>query len=230
MKNLKITLPLIFLFLVFSTISVAQNIENDEKESKKTRLILKLAPNISSVYIDAGDNSGAEKSKIGYNVAVVADIPLNEKFHLQTGVGISAKGSKLREMQVGYGLEEFSMNAVYAQVPLLFLYKIDIMNYNNSFNMGIGPYFAYGIFGETKNDKNSTTLVRIDTFGENGYCNRPDVGLNMELQFETPHLLLFMGYEYGFTKMIRTSILEQEYQNSVSIHNVNYYIGLGLKF
>lgn len=102
------------------------------------------------------------------------------------------------------------------------MYKAHLPNYNNSFNVGGSGYFAYGVGGKITGPINS----ELDTFGDNGLLNRPDIGLTFELQFEMPKLIFNYGVELGLAKIMKRDVLN----SSVSINNWGLYFGAGYKF
>lgn len=224
MKKLKNVLVLSVMLCLCFSVAFSQT---NEGSSKKTQFIIKGGINFSSIAISDkdGDYYGREKSKVGYNLGIAADIPLGKKFYFQPNLNFSAKGSKLREMNVGSGRADLSMNASYLQIPLLFAYKFDISKWNNSFNIAFGPYIAYGVGGNI-----TGSSIKLGSFSSDGLCNRTDVGMNMEFQLELPKIIFILGYEYGFTDMIKKETLINEYRNRVSFHNSTNYIGIGYKF
>lgn len=224
MKKLKNVLVLSIMFCLCSSTVISQtNVES----AKKTQFIIKGGVNISAITISDKDNDyyGTEKSKIGFNLGVAADIPLGKKFYFQPNLNFSAKGSKLREMNIGTGTADLSMNALYLQIPLLFAYKFDFSRWNNSFNIALGPYAAYGVGGNITGPS-----IKVGSFASDGLCNRADIGMSMEFQLELPKIIFILGYEYGFTNMIKKDALLNEYRDRVSFHNSNNYIGIGYKF
>lgn len=228
MKNSPVSLTIALLFLFVSSDVISQIQDKYGREIKKVQYQVRGAFNSSSISVESKNSHvyGSEKSKTGYNFGLVADIAIGKSFYFQPGLSLTSKGSKVRGMDYEEWGGEANLNAVYLQVPLLFAYKIFLKKWNNSFNIGVGPYIAYGIGGNVSG-KNT---AKSNTFGDYGWCNRPDIGYSMELSFEMPRIILFMGGEYGFTHMLKNSILLPEYQNDISFHNSNSYIGIGYKF
>lgn len=222
MKNLRLSLIVILLSCTVLSLS-SQTIDKYGREVKRVQFIGRTAVNLSTMTAEnkGGGYYGTEKSRVGYNFGVMADIAMGKNFYFQPNLSFSAKGSKIRGLEEVGGYE-VSMNALYVQVPLLFAYKLDIQRWDNSFNIALGPYLAYGVGG--------TISGLADTFGNNGLCNRFDVGLNMELSFELPKFVFFMGYEYGFTNMVKNSMIKPEFQHNMSFHNSTNYYGVAYKF
>jgi hypothetical protein len=226
MKKLKNLLVLSIVFCLCSSVAFSQT---NEESAKKTQFIIKGGVNISTIAVNDKDGNlyGTEKPKFGYNLGIAADISLGKQFYFQPNLNLSAKGSMMRGMDIGIDhTVDLSMNALYLQVPLLFAYKFDMSRWNNFFNIAFGPYIAYGVGGNITGPQS----LKVGSFSENGFCNKVDVGMNMEFQLELPKIILILGYEYGFTNMIKKEIIKVEYQNRVSYHNSNNYIGIGYKF
>lgn len=229
MKNRKQIAILLFVIFCLPLSLIAQISKKYDRDIKKVQFIGRIGANASTVAVNGKSEEyiGSEKMKVGYNMGVMADIWLGRNFYFQPNIELTAKGTRLSSLSVGYfyGNVELSMNALYVQLPLLFAYKMDLSRWNNSVNVALGPYFAYGVGGAIT----GSIPYSPGTFSEVGFCNRPDVGLNIELSFEMPYVVLFIGYEYGFAKMIKTSMIEDRNRGKLSFHNSNSYIGIGFK-
>lgn len=140
---------------------------------------------------------------------------MGRNFYFQPGLSFTAKGSKLSGSRV-----DMTMNALYLQVPIYFAYKLSMYSWENSLNIAMGPYVAYGVGGKITGNG----VYDINTFGDEGLANRPDVGFGMELQFEMPKVVFFSGFEGGFAR-----VMKREYFSS-SFQNFNTYFGIGYKF
>ncbi|GAB6009646.1 porin family protein [Dysgonomonas reticulitermitis] len=242
MKKLKNVLVLSILFCLCSSVAFSQT---NEGLAKKTQFIIKGGLNFSTIAVSDKDNDyyGTEKSKVGFNLGIAADIPLGKKFYFQPNLNFSAKGSKQKEINIGTEIENLSLNTLYMQIPLLFAYKFDFKKWNNSFNIAFGPYVAYGVGGNIVSGSYVSPgaggmiyrpSIKVGSFSSD-ICNKADIGMNMEFQFELPKIMFILGYEYGFTNMIKThdlffDDLSYEYRNRTSYHNSTNYIGIGYKF
>lgn len=224
MKDFKKVLVLSIMLCLYFPAVFSQT---DEEPAKKTQLIVKGGINFSNIAISdkEGKYNGTEKSRIGYNIGLATDMPLGKKFYFQPNLSLSSKGSKLRKVSIDRGIADLSMNALYTQITLLFAYKFDLKKWNNSFNIALGPYVAYGVGGNI-----TGSSIKTGTFGTDGLCNTIDAGMSMELQLELPKIIFILGGESGFTDMIKTEALLYDYQNRLSIHNLISYIGIGYKF
>lgn len=226
MKSLK--LFILFICLLFSTLAIAQGYidkgsvmssSNYEIDVKKVQFQVRAGLNISTQRVTIDGEAGTEESKVGYNFGGIADISLGKSFYFQTGLFFTAKGSQMRQMDVGGRTVDMTMNSLYLQVPIYFAYKMPVGGWPNSFNIAMGPYVAYGVGGKVSGGGYSA-----DTFGDKGLANRPDIGLGMELQFEMPKVVFFYGFEAGFAETIKREYI------GLKVNNSNFYFGMGYKF
>lgn len=221
MKNLKVFTILLGV-LLFSVSIAAQTTDAGEQLKEKAQFIIRGGGNASTVTGVIDGEYGAEKYKFGYHLGIMAHVHLGKNFYLQPGLQLTAKGSKLTDVNIpNAGTANLSMNAIFMQVPVLAVYKIDV-NEKNKFNIAAGGYFAYGVGGKITGNK----IQDADTFGDNGLCNRPDAGFTFEFQFELPKVLFYYGADFGVTKMFKREALLTD----AHIRNYNLYLGVGYKF
>lgn len=207
------------LIAIFSTLQLSAQ---DKKVTFQARGGLNLS-NLTA-YEDGTNYKG--KIKAGFNIGGIADFRLGNNFYLQTGLTLTSKGAKLEGVMIDHGhYTDETINAIYLQVPLYFMYKIELPNNSNKLNIGLGPYVGYGIGGKSSYDF-STADLSVDTFGDNGQLNRIDVGLGMEVQFETTKLVFILGVEGGITKAFKKEYIMQD----ISIRNNVSYLSVGYKF
>lgn len=207
------------LIAIFSTLQLSAQ---DKKVTFQARGGLNLS-NLTA-YDDGTSYKG--KVKAGFNIGGIADCRLGNNFYLQTGLMLTSKGAKIEGVMIedGYYTDE-TINAIYLQVPLYFMYKIELPNNVNKLNIGLGPYVGYGIGGKSSYDL-STADLSVDTFGDNGQLNRVDAGLGMELQFEMAKFVFILGAEAGVTKAFKKEYIAQD----ISIRNNVSYLSVGYKF
>lgn len=207
------------LIAIFSTLQLSAQ---DKKVTFQARGGLNLS-NLTA-YEDGTNYKG--KVKAGFNIGGIADFRLGNTFYLQTGLMLTSKGAKIEGVMIedGYYTDE-TINAIYLQVPLYIMCKIELPNNLNKLNIGIGPYVGYGIGGKSSYDL-STADLSVDTFGDNGQLNRVDAGLGMEMQFEMAKFVFILGGELGVTKAIKKEYIAQD----ISIRNNVSYLSVGYKF
>jgi hypothetical protein len=142
-----------------------------------------------------GENSSGTSSKSGYMVGIGMDSPIgNSAFSVAPMIELISKGANL-----GTG-SSYTLNAVYIEVPLDFIYHLKI-NKDNSISFAAGPYMAYGIGGNDGNTFGTGPYTYGMGWGNNttykAGLERMDAGINFGLGYEYKMLLLNAGYDLG---------------------------------
>lgn len=225
----KITNGLIILFVLLANTIHADAQDISDENIKKVGFQVRGGLNLSNLIAYHDGETYSEKLKVGFNVGAIADIRLSNVFYLQTGLTFTSKGAKVKDITMDdiNGTMEATMNAMYLQVPIYFTYKVQLPNNNNRFNIALGPYFGYGIAGKsTYTPYGSSVGFSLDTFDKDHLWNRPDLGLGLEVQFETEKLVFILGSEAGLTRAWKTQYLSE----SININNRVSYLTVGFKF
>lgn len=174
---------------------------------------------ISNLY--ANDNRSFEVTDpiIGFNIDAILDIRAYKQLFIQTGLKGVSKGAKLE-----YDYRDMNSRAFYLVAPIYAIYKIQLGSFENTINIGGGPYLAYGIAGKTSVKGESHS---INTFGDTDVWNRFDAGIGIEAQFEMKKVLFFLGTEIGLTRA-----WDRKYMNNSDtyVRNNSTYLGIGFKF
>lgn len=101
--------------------------------------------NISSMQMESdGENPDGLKSRLGFNIGVIGEIPIANKFSFETGLVLSQKGMRLKSSEV---LEqEMNISMLYLDVPLTgkATFKLGGINCYGL----LGPYVGYGLSGD----------------------------------------------------------------------------------
>jgi hypothetical protein len=187
----------------------------------QVRVGVKAGWNLSSITVNNSGDVDKDKSLSGFNVGVIADMPLVPKIlSFQPGVFYTTKGSKLKsgdkDNSATNPYYEFTTRPQYIEVPLNFIGKIPLGAGCNVFG-GIGPYFAFGVAGKNKVTSTvagvtSTSESNIkwddDTPFNSGDPNqgfdkykRFDWGGNVQVGVELNGFLLSAQYGVGFSKI-----------------------------
>jgi len=124
------------------------------------------------------------KLKTGFHAGVEVDIPIASEFYVRPGALYSLKGAKYDDNA------DTKFNLGYIEVPVSFVYKP--MLGTGRLVLGIGPYVAFAISGNVKNDdmdmdiefENEITLQQA--LSGTPYAKGFDAGGN-----------IFFGYEFG---------------------------------
>ncbi len=164
---------------------------------------LKAGLNMSSIT----ETSGSEM-KIGYKVGPTVEFMFAPSMGIQSGLLLSSQGVK-------YSGGDSKIDANYLQIPISFVYKYAIAPTTRIYG-NAGPYFGYGIFG------NSTLIkvIDVDTFGDTGILERFDAGLTMGIGTEVSKFNFGLNYDLGLTDATKLG----------SGTNSNFWISVGYNF
>lgn len=193
--------------------------------------------NLSNVTIGTAKTNGTS-FRVGYQVGLTVDYAISSNFYLLSGLSFTTKGSKIEDLDyedyIG-GMPDFTnkFEQQYIQLPLYGAYK---MNLSNDLNLmfGIGPYFAYGVGGKSKQELNSgqwsggITEREFNTFGKNedplftNELKRFDCGLGALVNLEYKRINLNIGYEHGLTNISKI--------DSYKYRNYNFTFSVGYKY
>lgn len=223
MKRFNLLLITISLF-IFPNIISSQTYDYFDNEIKRVQLIVKGGVNISNITRVVEGASGKEKLKFGYNGGVTADIYIGKGLYMQPGAMIESRGARLNPVTIAGQQYNLTLNSVYLKFPFLFAFKIQVGNGYQSFNFAIGPYYAHGIGGSLK----GKNFEKRDAFGSNGICNKSDIGITIEVQFEAPKYVIFCGSETGFSKIMKKEVIPSNFKEKIK--NYSIHIGAGYKF
>lgn len=182
---------------------------------------IKGGMNVSSLSKDAGLSD--QKSKIGFNAGVFANIPLAANFSIQPEVLYNDLGSKVDQTTTFNNntfTNSYSRNLGYISVPVMIQY-----NATPQFYLEAGPQASFLVNAE---DKYKSTV--------NGNSNSNTVGLKKS-DFETFDLSVGIGAGYYFTPQLGlnvrynagvTDIIKNNSNDGV--RNNNFQVGLAYKF
>lgn len=153
------------------------------------------------------------KSKSGFNAGLTVDLNLPSNMAIMSGLEVTTKGAKHEE-------GDFSINAMYLQLPVHLGYKFGIPGVRFHFNFG--PYFAQGIGGKTKGINSEGSSIKYDTFGDNPeQMKKFDWGIGMGIGATLlGKIQVRVGYDHGLTKVSQIG----------KIKNRNAYISAGFIF
>lgn len=194
---------------------------------KKVTFGIKGGLNLSNLVATHDGDNYREKIKVGYNVGPTVDFHLNKDFYLQSGLILSSKGAKVKDIDIEGSRYESTMNAVYLEVPVFFAYKTTLPNNTNKLVIAIGPYFAYGVGGNcTFETASGSRQGSIKTFDNDWMWNKVDVGIGLEVALELDKLVFTLGSNTSFTRVWKQEFLTKD----LNVHNSVSYISAGYKF
>jgi hypothetical protein len=127
-----------------------------------------------------------------FNAGLYVNIPLTSSLSIQPEVLYSRKGSELTYDNVfATGKAKFKLN--YIEVPVLL--KINV---TDNFNIHAGPYVAYLIDSQVKNESDSGAYDFESNF-DNDDFNKFDAGLSAGVGFDFDSFGIGARYNYGLT-------------------------------
>lgn len=179
-------------------------------------------------------------SKVGFNIGVRGKIQLPmiaENVYANAGVLLTFKGASFDMGELG----ETKINANFLEIPIHIGYQYAV-NENLSVFGEFGPYFAFGLFGKTKNKSveyaygdgstSEMTETSNNTFDE---MKRFDFGLGFRVGAEIRQkYILSVGYDFGLVNVYNKDDYMDPEDTNIYItptwKHSNMYISLGYKF
>lgn len=143
------------------------------------------------------------KLKPGFHVGASLDYTLSDLFSIEGGLLLNSMGCRVDEdvdPLFGGGHTEGSITPYYLTIPVLLKANFKIGNVQAF--AGVGPYVAFGLFGNSKSTYTSvdgaseTTHYKVH-FGENGHFNTVDFGIRAKAGIELDKINLGLFYGQG---------------------------------
>ncbi|MGJ1196699.1 porin family protein [Sphingobacterium spiritivorum] len=176
---------------------------------------IKAGLNFSKLHASAGDRSASSDASTNFYVTGYVDAPISPAFSFQPGLSLQGKGGKGAEVD-GTG-QTGSINLMYLEVPLNFVYYIPAGQ--GKVFLGAGPYAGIGLSSKVKVDKVSVNIG----FDDDG-MNRFDAGANFMAGYKLANgFLLNGGYSLGLTNLLKDS-------DNASLKNRLFSLGIGYQF
>lgn len=168
---------------------------NDSQGDRTIRLGLKGGVNLSNLYTD---NADKQKSLLGFNAGLFAKLPISKLIAIQPELYFITKGAEVTyNNPFVQGAAKFRYN--YLEMPILV-----VVNVNENFNIHAGPYAAFMLSGDVKN-QNSTSLFDFEKNINTDDYNRFDVGLTAGVGIDIGAIGLGARYAYGVNKVGKES-------------------------
>jgi hypothetical protein len=179
----------------------------------------------------AVNNAEAVKLKTGYHLGATVGYLFFPNFELQSGLFLSAKGSIIDGLDInsyvcGKPDITHTFNELYLNVPVYAVFRKNVSD-NFIFNIGFGPYFGYGIGGETVQTFHGSNEERKwDTFGKGEIYSfgKFDFGPAIIADIEYNKFIFGIGFDCSVINSI-----DKEYAPS-SYRNINISVSTGYRF
>lgn len=148
------------------------------------------------------------KLKPGFHVGASLDYTLSDLFSIEGGLLLNSMGCRADEdvdPLFGGGHTEESITPYYLTIPVLLKANFKIGNVQAF--AGVGPYVAFGLFGNSKstytsvNGVSETTNYKVN-FGENGHFNTIDFGIRAKAGIELDKINLGLFYGQGLINAV----------------------------
>ena len=178
------------------------------------------------VYGDAvpvyDENSWIE-SKSGYQLGVVGEYSVTEKFVIQPALLFATQGFLNKESDKNDEFEiDWSLN--YLQIPVYATYKFG--SRKTKFFPQVGPYFGYALGGKLKGklteDGKTTKSSESVKFGNNE-LKRFDFGIGFGLGLQISAFQLSLNYQLGLMNIHNSGELDMK--NDALVFSLSYIFG-----
>ncbi len=147
--------------------------------------------NFTNLYTkDVDDNN----MLTGFHLGLVAEMPINELLSFQPEFLYSRKGAELKyDNFFAEGSAKFRLD--YIEVPLLLR-----MNLIPNLSIQAGPYVAYMISADIKNDSSNDAFDSLTDLDTNDF-NKFDYGLSGGVEFDLNSIGIGARYNYGLANI-----------------------------
>lgn len=178
---------------------------------------LKGGVNFSNLY---EDNITDENMKIGVNAGVYMRGKMSKKISFQPEFLYARKGSELKyENWQNTGKSgKYRYNLGYLEVPLLFVFHIDKVNFQ------VGPYLGWLLHAHVKNVDDQGRINEIDELDRDDF-NTIDIGPSFGLGVDFPAGLLGLRYNMGLRGIGEDGVIATEDSKNSALQ---FYIGFNL--
>ena len=202
---------------------------------------------LSNEFIKGYGEDYSFKNAIGFNAGINIDIPVVKSFYVQTGVYFTSKNAKIEEFwyDKAYGVSNYKLNPMYVEIPLLASYRYNF-NDKAQLQVNLGPYFAYGVAGESKYEGKKANLFTNTSENLEKYIDKNekllkpfDAGISVGLGFTLSHFFVGVKYEKGFTNICNakgwyhnsgTNFKAVDIEGLKSIKTHNFSVNVGYDF
>ncbi|MCX8532523.1 porin family protein [Chryseobacterium luquanense] len=218
-----------------TSLAFAQTTPTSTSSSSPVRFGLKAGMNVASLSKDAGLED--QKSKIGFNAGVFANIPIAESFSIQPEVLYNQLGAKVESRDeftvlgtTTRNVQSYSTNLDYISVPVMFQY-----NFVPNFYIEAGPEFGFMVSAKNKGDR-TTTVTNASGTSTSTASYTDDIDKD---NLNTFNFGVGIGAGYYFTDNIGltarytagvTDVAKDRPSGSDAIRNNNFQVGLAFKF
>lgn len=171
--------------------------------AQDSKLMFKAGFGLSTL---AGSDADGEKNAFAYKIGLTYDLSLSESFSILPGLELVNKGTKEDGV-------EGTINLLYAQVPVLAAYKINVGD-EAKVVIKAGPYAAYGVVGSDIEYDYGDKVNAFDV------CERFSAGVLAGISYDFGQFSIGAEFSRGLTKAIK----------DVKAYNQAFGLTFGYKF
>jgi hypothetical protein len=183
-KSISIIAVTILLSCIVSNSVKSQN-------TNPTQFGIKGGVNFSNLYTN---DSGKDKTLAGFNVGIFSKLPISGFFAFQPELLFATKGAEVTYNNTFVnGIARFRLN--YIEIPFLF-----VVNVTDNFSLHAGPYAAYLVSGDVKNESGVDQFNFEDNINVEDY-NRFDAGVAAGTNLDFKSVSFGARFTYGLTKV-----------------------------
>ncbi len=177
------------------------------------------------------------KSRAGFQIGAVVDLPIFNGFYVQPGLSFTTRGAR-KKVTENDETEITKLQPFYMQIPVLASFRADVSPSVNV-QVNVGPHLAIGLGGKDKEEYtyNGKTDKQDEPFFGKSEDNKPRFGakrFDFGLSFGAgvtikEHYYVGIQYDLG---LINMAIHDDEfaYGDKTKFHNGNFAIQVGYNF
>ncbi len=217
-NNIQLFAALAFVFGISSSNLQAQTNDSSSSSKSGAQFGVKGGVNFSNLYTENVEDNNVLTS---FNVGVFATLPITDFIAIQPELLYSGKGAELvYNNAFAEGSAKFKLN--YIEVPVLLKFNI-----TDNLNIHAGPYFAYLIDAQVKNESDNGIFDFEESY-DNDDFNKFDMGLSGGIGFDFNSFGIGARYNYGLTNVGKErTILGQTYTiPDAKNSNISLYLSL----
>ena len=155
---------------------------------------------ISNINMSAEGLTVGMTSKFGFQVGASYEALLSKRspLYFETGVYFTQKGASMDAEGV-----TVKINLSQILVPVMLNYQVNL-GQGVAFVPFAGLYYSVGVGGvQSVGDAAGTSYDEADSYGVSSGNNRSEVGLRVGAGINFDRVVLKVGYEHGFTSIIK---------------------------
>lgn len=209
----------LILMAVLSSLGVsAQKYWDSSRADQLVTFGIRAGLNFSKQY--AMDDQADRENRFSYQVGLAVDFNVARSFSFNTGLMMIQKGWQW-DYDDNRGKQKVTDNATYLEIPVLASYRVSLSD-QAQFQLNVGPYFAFGIFGDQKVTSTfpNGDDYNISSFDEYYGGKKFDCGVFVGAGFIFSHIYVGFNYERGLINVSNDE--NKKFQNGTIALSLGY--------